>query len=266
MHNSSGKLDAGMLHALLTENPVTGPIGIFLVYIILYTLKELVKYAQVLWSKRAQQTNLAISKNTPAIMSITEGGESPHDILQPVGPVSSTTPTTAPKSSGGDSVSVLGTNRPINSDTSIHIKNISGQAARPDYSATEDQNSQTYFCKEVPQSSKHSTTGGGATDIPNFGRDNERDRLYEGSASGSHQSRSESQVHQGTSQVTPCWTDQGDSADIRHQQTKSRETQIYLKKYEVGTHPPYVLDPNDSDQLLFNFVQSVVQQAQQHMF
>ena len=180
--------------------------------------------------------------------------------------MSSTTPTTAPKSSGGDSVSVLGTNRPINSDTSIHIKNISGQAAGPDYSATEDQNSQTYFCKEVPQNSNGSTTGGGARDIPNFGRDNECDRLYEGSASGSHQSRSESRAHQGTSKATPCWTDQGDSADKRHQQTKSRATQIYLKKYEVGTHPPYVLDPDDLDQLLFNFVQSVVQQAQQHMF
>ena len=45
-----------MPHALLTENQVTVPIGIFLIYIILYALKELVKYAQVLWSKRAQQT------------------------------------------------------------------------------------------------------------------------------------------------------------------------------------------------------------------
>ena len=48
--------------------------------------------------------------------------------------------------------------------------------------------------------------------------------------------------------------------------TKSRATQIYLKKRKVGTHPPYVLDPDDSDQLLFNFMQPVVQQAQQHMF
>ena len=39
-----------------------------------------------------------------------------------------------------------------------------------------------------------------------------------------------------------------------------------MKKREVGTHPPYVSDPGDFDQLLFTFVQSVVQQAQQHMF
>ena len=53
---------------------------------------------------------------------------------------------------------------------------------------------------------------------------------------------------------------------IRCQQTKNRATQIYLKKHEVGTHPPYVLDSEDSDTIIFDFVQSVVQQAQQHMF
>ena len=47
---------------------------------------------------------------------------------------------------------------------------------------------------------------------------------------------------------------------------QSTATQIYLKKLEVGTHPPYVLDPEDADKIIFNFVQSVVQQAQQHMF
>ena len=47
MHYSSGKLDASMLHALFPVNPVTVPIGIFLLSIILYALNELVKYAQV---------------------------------------------------------------------------------------------------------------------------------------------------------------------------------------------------------------------------
>ena len=49
-----------MLYASLTDYPVLVPIGIFLVSIILYEVKELINYAQVLWSKRAQQTNLAI--------------------------------------------------------------------------------------------------------------------------------------------------------------------------------------------------------------
>ena len=255
-----------MLHALFPENPVTVPIGIFLLSIILYAIKELVKYAHVLWSKRAQQTNLAILKDTPSIMSLTEGGESPHVIFRPVGPVSPTTTTEESKSSGGDSVSVLGTNGPINSNTSIHIKNNSRQAARSDYCGTQDQNSQTHLCKEVSENSNGSTTGGGARDISNFGRDNECDRLYESSVSGSHQGRSQSRAHQGISEATRCWTDQGDSTDIRCHQTKSKATQIYLKKCEVGTHPPYVLDPEDTDKIIFNFVQSVVQQAQQHMF
>ena len=70
-----------MPHALFPENTVTVPIGIFLLSIILYAIKELVKYAQVHWSKRAQQTNLAISKDTPPITGLTEGGKSPHVIF-----------------------------------------------------------------------------------------------------------------------------------------------------------------------------------------
>ena len=255
-----------MPHALFPVNPVTVPIGIFLLSIILYALNELVKYAQVFWSKRTQQTNLAILKDTPSTMSLTEGGESLHVIFRPIGPVSPTTATDESKSSGGDSVSVSGTNGPSNSSTSIHIKNDNPQADRPDYCGTQDQNSQTHLCKEIPKNCYGSTTGGGARDISNFGRDNEHNRLYESSTSGSYQGRSESRAHQGTGKAAPCWTDQSDSTNIRCQQTKSRATQIYLKKREVGTHPPYVLDSEDSDKIIFNFMQSVVQQAQQHMF
>ena len=253
-----------MPYALLTDYPVIVPTGIFLVYITLYAVKELINYAQVFWSKRAQQTNLAVSQNTSTSKSTTEGGKSPHIIFRPVGPVSSTT--TEPKSSRGNSVSISGTKSPISSDTGIHIQNSSGQTTGPDYCETEDQNSQTHFCKEIPQNSNGSTPGGGAKDIPNFQRDNECDRLYEGSTSGSHKTRSESRAHKGLSKTTSCWADKGDSPDIRHPQTNSKATQISVKKCEVGTHPPSVSDPEDFDQLLFTFVQSVVQQAQQHMF
>ena len=234
-----------MPHALLPENPVTVPIGIFLLSITLYALNALVKYAQVFWSKRTQQTNLAISKDTPSTTSITEGGKSLHVFFRPVGPVPPTTATEKSKSSRGDSVSVSGTNGPSNSNTSNHIKNDHLQADRPDYSGTEDQNSQTHLCKEIPKNCYGSTTGGGARDISNFGRDNECNRLYESSMSGSHQGRSESQAHSGIGKATPCWTDQSDTTNITNipcQQIKSRATQIYLKKREVGTHPPYVLD------------------------
>ena len=180
--------------------------------------------------------------------------------------MSPTTATDESKSSGGDSVSVSGTNGPSNSNTSIHIKNDSLQADRPDYCGTQDQNSQTHLCKEIPENCYGLTTGGGARDISNFRRDNECNRLYESSTSGPYQGRSKSRAHQGTGKAAPCWTDQGDSTDIRCQQTKSRATQIYLKKHEVGTHPLYVLDSEDSDKIIFNFVQSLVQRSQQHMF
>ena len=250
MQYCSGKLDAGMLHALFPVNPITAFIGIFLLSVILYTLKVLVKYAQVFWSKRTQQTNLAISKDTPSTMSPTEGGESLHVILWPVGPVSPETATEKSKSSGGDSVSVLGINGTSNSSTSIHIKNDNPQAERPDYCGTQDQNCQTHLCKEIPEDCYGSSTRRGARYIPNFGRDNQHDRLYESSMSGLYQSRSESLAHQGTGEAAPCWTDKTDSTNIRCKQTNSRATQIYLKKREVGTHPPYVLDSEDSDKII----------------
>ena len=137
-------------------------------------------------------TNLAILKDTPSTMSLTEGGESLHVIFQPIGPVSPKTVTDKSKSSRGDSISVSGTNRPSSSSTSIHIKNDNPQADRPDYCGTQDQNSQTHLCKEIPKNCYGSSTGRGARDIPNFGRDNERDRLYESSMSGSYQGRSKS--------------------------------------------------------------------------
>ena len=155
---------------------------------------------------------------------------------------------------------------PINSDTGIHIQNSSRQTTGPHCPDTEDQNSQKYFCMEVPQDSNGSVTGRGPRDDPNFRGDNECDRLYVSSPSGLHKTRSESLAHKGLSTITSCWTDKGDSPDLQNKETNNKATQIYLKKCEVGTHPPYVSDSEDFDQLLFTFMQSVVQQAQQHMF
>ena len=81
-----------------------------------------------------------------------------------------------------------------------------------------------------------------------------------------HQARSESPAYKGLSTITSCWSDKGDSHDIPNKETDNKATQIYLKKCEVGTHPPYVSDSEDFDHLLFTFAESVVQQAQQHMF
>ena len=192
-----------MPYALFPENPITVPIGIFLLCITLYTLNELVKYAQVFCSKRTQQTNLAISE-TPSTMSITEGGESPHVIFRSVGPVSATTATEESESSGGDSISVSGTNGSSKRNTSIHITTDHPQADKPDYSGTQDQNSQTHLCKEIPENCYGSTTREGARNISNFGGDNECNRLYESSMSGLHQGRSESPAHHGIGKATPC--------------------------------------------------------------
>ena len=56
-----------MLHALVPINPVTVFIGIFLLSIILYTLKELVKYAQVFWSKGHNKQTWQFRKTHPQL-------------------------------------------------------------------------------------------------------------------------------------------------------------------------------------------------------
>ena len=80
--------------------------------------------------------------------------------------------------------------------------------------------------------------------------------------------RTQSSTDQGTFKAAACQSDKSDCTNIQDQETArtTRATQIYLKHKEMGTHPPFVLDIEEADLLVFNFVQSIVQQTQQHMF
>ena len=80
--------------------------------------------------------------------------------------------------------------------------------------------------------------------------------------------RSQTSADRRLGQAAPCQPDQSYCPNLQYEE-KARTmqaTQIYLKHRELGTHPPYVVDNEEADLLIFNFVQSIVQQTQQHMF
>ena len=92
--------------------------------------------------------------------------------------------------------------------------------------------------------------------------------MHEGSESRTDLKGTQSPTHQRTLQIATCQSNEGDSADLQNQETSitTRATQIYLKHKEMGTHPPFVFNTEEADLLVFNFVQSIVQQTEQHMF
>ena len=80
--------------------------------------------------------------------------------------------------------------------------------------------------------------------------------------------RSQPSADQRLGQAAPCQLDQSYCSNLQHEEKArtTQATQIYLKHKELGTHPPYVVDNEEADLLIFNFVQSIMQQTQQHMF
>ena len=137
-------------------------------------------------------------------------------------------------------------------------------ATRTNSPSTQNQD----FCTKLSQSCDGTTTGSSEGGHLSLNRGNfECQQLYEGSESRTDPKRTQSSPDQGTFQAAACQPNKSDSTDLQDKETSrtTRATQIYLKQKEMGTHPPFVLDTEEVDLLVFNFVQSIVQQTQQHM-
>ena len=106
----------------------------------------------------------------------------------------------------------------------------------------------------------------GHTSIP--GGNLERDRRYESGTVRENSERSQPPADRRFGEAAPCQPDQSYCSNLQHEEKArtTRATQIYLKHRELGTHPPYVVDNEEADLLIFNFVQSIMQQTQEHMF
>ena len=213
------------------------------------------KYATIFLTKRTQQTDLEIQKDSSSTESITEGGKSLDELLQP-----NRTSTPQPTVSKGDSA--LNINAKTTNDNNIRFTGT-------DIPSTQNKNSKEHFCVQLSQNGNGSTTG------PPEGRHLSLDQgnsmchgLYEDSQSGTNPERPQPSTNRGTFEAAPCQPDKSDCINIQDKEAKrtTRATQIYLKHKETGAHPPFVLDEEEVDLLVFNFVQSIVQQTQHHMF
>ena len=168
-------------------------------------------------------------------------------------------------SPGKTSVS-RGDSATVNITRATENNHITGTA---DNSSTEDQNSKGHFCAQLSKDCDGTATqpsNRGHISIP--GRNLECDRLHESCTVRENPERSQPPADRRFGKAAPRQPDQSYCSNLQHKEKArtTRATQIYLKHRELGTHPPYVVDNEEADLLIFNFVQSIMQQTQQHMF
>ena len=245
-----------MPYAILYNHLAAIPVGILLVYVTLFIVRLFSKYAMLFQPEGSQQTDLAIQEDTSSTEDTPKRSKSSDELFRPNSrsPGKSTV-------SRGDSATVDITRATENDNNTI-----TGTA---DHSSTEDQNSKRHFCMKLSQDCDGTATrSSDRGHLSLQGGHFEHDRLYESGMNRQNPERSQSSANRGFGQAAACQPDQSDCAKIQNEEKArtTRATQIYLKHKELGTHPTYVVDNEEADLLIFNFVQSIVQQTQQHMF
>ena len=80
-----------MSYALSYNDPRAIPVGILLTYILLSITKWFLKYAQILWPQRPQQTDFAVQEDTSSTAGIAERDSSTDWVFRPDQKVGSTT-------------------------------------------------------------------------------------------------------------------------------------------------------------------------------
>ena len=232
------------------------PVGILLVYVTLFIVQLFSKYAMLFWPEGSQQTDLAIQKDSSSNESTPKRSQGLAELFR-----SNSRSPGKSSVSGGDSTTFDITRTTESNDINI--------TRTVNNSSTEDKNSKEHFCEKLPQECDGTATGPSERGtLPIQGGNSEHDRLYESSTSQKNSSGPQSSANRGIGQAAACKPYQGNCANVRHEKVPrmTRAIQIYLKHKELGTHPPYVADNEEADLLVFNFVQSIMQQMQQHMF
>ena len=245
-----------MPYAIPYNHPAAIPVGILLVYVTLFIVRLFSKYATLFRPEGSQQTDLAIQEDTSSIEGTPKRSKSLDELSRPNSGRPGKTSV-----SRGDSATVDITRATENNDN-----NITGTA---DNSSTEDQNSKGHFCVKLSKDRDGTTTRPSDRGYLSLqGGNFERDGLYESGIGRKNPERSQPSADRGLGQAAACQPDQSYCANLRNEEKArtTRATQIYLKHKELGTHPPYVVDDEEADLLIFNFVQCIVQQTQQHMF
>ena len=183
-----------MLYAIPYNHPAAIPVGILLIYVILFIVQVFSKYATLFQTKGTQQTDLAIQKDSSPTESVTEGGQSSDEFLQP-----NRTGTPQPTVSGGDSA--LNINAKATNDNNIRLTGT-------DIPSTQNKNSKEHFCVQLSQNSDGPTTGSSERRHLSLDRGNSKCHgLYEGSQSGTNPERQQPSTNRGTFEAAACQPD-----------------------------------------------------------
>ena len=191
-----------MPYAIPYNHPAAIPIGILLVYVILFIVWLFSKYATLFWPERSQQTDLAVQENSSSSESAPKGSQGLDEFFR-----SNSTSPGKSSVSGGDSTTINNTRPTVSNDIKI--------TGTVNNSSTEDQNSKEHFRVKLPQD--HDGTATRPSERRNLsleGGNSECDRLYESCACGKDSEGPQPSANRGVGQAAICQPDQSHCPNI----------------------------------------------------
>ena len=245
-----------MSDALPYDDPRAIPIGILVTYLVLLLIKIVVKYAQILRTQGPQQTNVAISQNTPATLDLSERDSGEDRFLRSNQPTNRETGKLVVRfnfDSGGDSAA---NSRGIDQQANDNTQTDSGTK-----NETHKSNLRT----------KIQSGNGGSANSPrpytDCGTGDDSGQLLKSGQSWKNTQEPEPRRHSGDVKEAARYTDASDCTCMQTNavSTQNKATQIYVKTRDSGVDARWIEDPDETELVLQKLVQSVVQQTQRHM-
>ena len=143
------------------------------------------------------------------------------------------------------------------------------QHATDSHSSGQDTSSQTDFRSSLSKSRDGSISTKSTECPPNRRTGDDGEELYKGSQIGTNTEGTKPCCHRRTSDDATCPANTSNCAQLRTSQagneTRHQTTQIYLKTKETSTNSPWVKDGEEAEKIIYDFVQTIVQQTQRHM-
>ena len=155
-----------MPYAILYNHPAAIPVGILLVYVTLFIVRLVSKYAMLFRPEGSQQTDLAIQENTSSIEGTPKRSESSNELFRPK------------SGSPGKTAVTRGDSTTVDITRTTENNHIIGTADNP---STKDQNSKGHFHAQLPKDCDGTATRPSSQGYISIqGGNIEHDRLHEG--------------------------------------------------------------------------------------
>ena len=198
-----------MPYAIAYNHPAAIPVGILLVYVTLFIVPLVAKYAMLFRPEGSPQTDLAIQENSSSIEGTPKRSKSLNELFRPN------------SGSPGKTAVSRGDSTTIDITRATENNHITGTA---DNSSTEDQNSKGHFCAQLFKDHDGTATGPsnrGHIFIP--GGNLECDRLHESCTVGENPKRSQPPADRRFGKATPYQPNQSYCSNLQHEE-KARTT------------------------------------------